>query len=288
MSIKKLGALALVVLGLAACGSDNASPDRLGTHSTATNPSGNNNNTLKPNAAFSISYQGLRSNVDKGIRDAVKRIGAEGLNPVLKSYTVTVGSQSSSGSALNLSGFPLKKLAPNQNFREAAVVEMGGNDYTVTRSGKAHIYRQNYSLIAGINPTHATVRGQGLNESLPFNEVYILVQGNTTKNLPSAGKYDYSGIASDGTNQGALAYSVDFDTRKGSGKITGIGSEISLNEAGIQADSYTNEVDNSTLSGYGIRGTSNRGDYQLGFFGPNAEEIVGTVNNGEIGFAGSY
>lgn len=131
------------------------------------------------------------------------------------------------------------------------------------------------------------MRGPGVNESLPFDEVYILVKGNTTKNLPSAGQYAYSGIASDGSNQGALAYSVDFDTRTGSGKITGIGSEISLNEADIQASSYTNEVDNSTISGYGISGTSNRGDYRLGFFGPNAEEIVGTVNNGEIGFAGS-
>ena len=88
-----------------------------------------------------------------------------------------------------------------------------------------------------------------------------------------------------------MAYSVDFDSRKGSGKITGLDSDIHLNEAEIKKMSYTNkETDRTTINGHGIEGSSNRGSYRLGFFGPNAEEIVGTVddrNNGEIGFAGS-
>ena len=88
-----------------------------------------------------------------------------------------------------------------------------------------------------------------------------------------------------------MAYSVDFDSRKGSGKITGLDSDIHLNEAEIKKMSYTNkETDGTILNGHGIEGSSNRGSYRLGFFGPKAEEIVGTVddrNNGEIGFAGS-
>ena len=59
----------------------------------------------------------------------------------------------------------------------------------VTRSGKAHIYRQNYSLIAGINPTNTTVRGSGVNESEKLDDTYILIKGQTTQILPTAGKF---------------------------------------------------------------------------------------------------
>ena len=183
------------------------------------------------------------------------------------------------------------ELKLNQNFQETAIANASGNNYTVTRSGKAHIYRQNYSLIAGINPTNTTVRGSGVNESEKLDDTYILIKGQTTQTLPTAGKFNYSGIASDGKTRGNLAYSVDFDSRKGSGKITGIGSDINLNEASIGEVSHTNEIDNTVIKGHGIQGSSSRGNYALGFFGPNAEEIVGTVNDtvndSEIGFAGS-
>jgi len=200
---------------------------------------------------------------------------------------VKLGNQISKGKELNLSGYPLKKLALNQTFQDTAIVRAKGNDYTITRSGKAHIYRQNYSLIAGVNPEKATLNGLNINKP-ELDDTYILIKGQTTQTLPTAGKFDYSGIASDGVSQGKLAYSVDFDSRKGSGKITGIGSDINLNEASIREGNYTNEIDNTVIKGHGIQGYSNRGNYALGFFGPNAEEIVGTVNDGEIGFAGSH
>lgn len=259
---------------------------------TATNngnkPANSGNTTTNnppPHVDFSVSYGGLKTNAIEDIQNLAKDLGARGAT--VKSYKVTLGNQSSSGSDLNLSGYPLKKLVLNQNFQETAIARAEGNDYTVTRNGKAHIYRQNYSLIAGINPTNTTVRGPQVNESENLDDTYILIKGQTTQTLPTAGKFDYSGIASDGVSQGKLAYSVDFDSRKGSGKITGIGSEINLNEASIREGNYTNEIDNTEIKGHGIQGSSNRGDYALGFFGPNAEEIVGTVNDGEIGFAGS-
>ena len=252
--------------------------------------SGNGNTSAKnppPRVDFLVSYQGLRNNANEDIQELAQEIGGKGTAATLKSYKVTLGNQSSSGSSLNLSGYPIKKLALNQVFQETAIANAEGNNYTVTRSGKAHIYRQNYSLIAGINPTDATVEGPGVNKSEKLDDTYILIKGQATQTLPTAGKFDYSGIASDGASQGKLAYSVDFDSRKGSGKITGIGSDINLNEASIREGSHTNEIDNTVIKGHGIQGTSNRGNYALGFFGPNAEEIVGTVNDREIGFAGS-
>lgn len=324
MSLQKISAVTIITLSLAACSSGSDSPNSTlpNTNPTVTNPSngsqtnngnaaaannqnnpasnGNtaanaNNPTNSGNTAinnppprvdFSVSYGGLKTNAIEDIQKLAKDLGAPGAT--VKSYNVTLGNQSSSGSNINLSGYPLKELKLNQNFQETAIANASGNNYTVTRSGKAHIYRQNYSLIAGINPTNTTVRGSGVNESEKLDDTYILIKGQTTQTLPIAGKFNYSGIASDGKTRGNLAYSVDFDSRKGSGKITGIGSDINLNEASIGEVSHTNEIDNTVIKGHGIQGSSNRGNYALGFFGPKAEEIVGTVNDGEIGFAGSH
>lgn len=324
MSLQKISAVTIITLSLAACSSGSDSPNSTlpNTNPTVTNPSngsqtnngnaaaannqnnpasnGNtaanaNNPTNSGNTAinnppprvdFSVSYGGLKTNAIEDIQKLAKDLGAPGAT--VKSYNVTLGNQSSSGSNINLSGYPLKELKLNQNFQETAIANASGNNYTVTRSGKAHIYRQNYSLIAGINPTNTTVRGSGVNESEKLDDTYILIKGQTTQTLPIAGKFNYSGIASDGKTRGNLAYSVDFDSRKGSGKITGIGSDINLNEASIGEVSHTNEIDNTEIKGHGIQGSSSRGNYALGFFGPKAEEIVGTVNDGEIGFAGSH
>ena len=328
MSLQKISAVTIIALSLAACSSGSDSPNSTlpNTNPTVTNPSngsqtnngnaaaannqnnpasngntaannGNNPtnsgntaiNNPPPRVDFSVSYGGLKTNAIEDIQKLAKDLGAPGAT--VKSYNVTLGNQSSSGSDLNLSGYRLKNLELNQNFQETAIANAAGNNYTVTRSGKAHIYRQNYSLIAGINPTNTTVRGSGVNESEKLDDTYILIKGQTTQTLPTAGKFDYSGIASDGASKGKLAYSVDFDSRKGSGKITGIGSDINLDEASMGEVSHTNEIDNTVIKGHGIQGSSSRGNYALGFFGPNAEEIVGTVNDtvndSEIGFAGS-
>ena len=276
MSLQKISAVTIIALSLAACSS---SSDSTGNNMPNANPSTTNS------SAFSVSYQGLKSNANEAVQHLAKEFGVD--DAALQSYTVKLGNQTSKGKDLDLSGYPLKKLALNQNFQETAIVRAEGKNYTITQSGKAHIYRQNYSLIAGVNPEKATLNGPDINKSENLDDSYILIKGQATQTLPTAGKFDYSGIASDGAIQGKLAYSVDFDSSKGSGKITGIGSDINLNEASIREVSHTNEIDNTVIKGHGIQGSSNRGDYALGFFGPNAEEIVGTVNDGEIGFAGS-
>lgn len=288
MSLQKISAVTIIALSLAACssGSDSNGNNQPNVNPSVTNPSnGNTSANATPRVDFSVSYQGLKSNANEAVQDLAKEFGVD--DATLQSYTVKLGNQTSKGKELNLSGYPLKKLALNQDFQETAIARAEGKNYTITQSGKAHIYRQNYSLIAGINPTKVTLRGPDINKSENFNDSYILIKGQTTQTLPTAGKFDYSGIASDGASQGKLAYSVDFDSRKGSGKITGIGNDINLYEAAIQNISHTNEIDNTEIKGHGIRGSSNRGNYALGFFGPNAEEIVGTVNDDEIGFAGS-
>ena len=326
MSLQKISAATIIALSLAACSSSSDSPNSTlpNTNPTVTNPS-NGSQTNNGNAAannennaasngntaanannpansgntaannpplrvdFSVSYEGIKNTADKDIRELAEDKKIDGA-VILKSYKVNLGNQSSSGNNFNLSSIPLKTLV-SQNYRETVVAQAEGQNHTITRNGVAHIYRQNYSLIAGITPTGLTLNGESEKLDADDDDTNILIKGYTTQNLPTAGKFDYSGIASDGDKKGKLAYSVDFDSRKGSGKITGLDSDIHLNEAEIKKMSYTNkETDRTTINGHGIEGSSNRGSYRLGFFGPNAEEIVGTVddrNNGEIGFAGS-
>jgi lipoprotein GNA1870 C like protein len=325
MSLQKISAATIIALSLAACSSGSDSPNSTlpNTNPTVTNPS-NGNQTNNGNAAaannqnnpasngntaanngnnptnsgntainnppprvdFSVSYEGIKNTANKDIRELAQEKKIKG-EVILKSYKVNLGNQSSSGNNFNLSSIPLKTL-DSQNYRETVVAQAGGQNHTITRNGVAHIYRQNYSLIAGITPTGLTINGESEKLDADDDDTNILIKGYATQNLPTAGKFDYSGIASDGDKKGKLAYSVDFDSRKGSGKITGLDSDIHLNEAEIKKMSYTNkETDGTTIKGHGIEGSSNRGNYRLGFFGPNAEEIVGTVNDGEIGFAGS-
>ena len=325
MSLQKISAATIIALSLAACSSGSDSPNSTlpNTNPTVTNPS-NGNQTNNGNAAaannqnnpasngntaanngnnptnsgntainnppprvdFSVSYEGIKNTANKDIRELAQEKKIKG-EVILKSYKVNLGNQSSSGNNFNLSSIPLKTL-DSQNYRETVVAQAGGQNHTITRNGVAHIYRQNYSLIAGITPTGLTINGESEKLDADDDDTNILIKGYTTQKLPTTGKFNYSGIASDGVSQGKLAYSVNFDNGKGSGTITGIGSDINLHEASIREGSYTNEIDNTEIKGYGIQGSSNRGDYALGFFGPNAEEIVGTVNDGEIGFAGSH
>lgn len=326
MSLKKVSAATIIALSLAACSSGSDSPNSTlpNTNPTVTNPSNgsqtnngnaaanNENNAASngntaanannpansgntaannppPRVDFSVSYEGIKNTADKDIRELAQQKKINGA-VILKSYKVNLGNQSSSGNNFDLSSIPLKTL-DSQNYQETVVARAEGQNHTITRNGVAHIYRQNYSLIAGITPTGLTLNGESEKLDADDDDTNILIKGYTTQNLPTAGKFDYSGIASDGDKKGKLAYSVDFDSRKGSGKITGLDSDIHLNEAEIKKMSYTNkETDGTTIKGHGIEGSSNRGSYRLGFFGPNAEEIVGTVDdrqNGEIGFAGS-
>ena len=242
MSFKKVSTATIIVLSLAACSNNqpndipsitsssngiqknngNSTDNNGNTSNNNSNTSGNNSNTSSnnsntsgnatPRVDFSVSYGGLKTNAIEDIQKLAKDLGAPGAT--VKSYNVTLGNQSSSGSNINLSGYPLKELKLNQNFQETAIANASGNNYTVTRSGKAHIYRQNYSLIAGINPTNTTVRGSGVNESEKLDDTYILIKGQTTQILPTAGKFNYSGIASDGVSQANWRTLLTLTTEK--------------------------------------------------------------------------
>ena len=272
---------------------------------TATQPSNNGGNSAtQPSAAndnpppstltngtpdFSVSVSRLRNEAEGDVRKLAREYGVDDVT--VSTYQVSALGQNANGGSLDLSKVPLKQLtraAHRESAQVRAKVEGVYKTYTLTRSGESHIYRQNYSLIAGIKPTSYSIQGPGVNETESISdEDYLTIKGTPTKTLPAAGKATYSGAAFDGKKQGVLNYSVDFNEKTGEGNITGLGEKVILNKGSITHIDHNNEIDGSRLEGHGIQGSSNKGDYALGFFGANAEEIVGTVNDGEIGFAGS-
>ena len=125
----------------------------------------------------------------------------------------------------------------------------------------------------------------------------IVINGLKTDSqaIPSIGSATYTGKAFNGTylrtydwdsheskesiKEGLLSYIIDFSKRTGSGEITGLGDTIKLH-SGIIQDS---NISASAEQGY------KTGNYSLGFFGKNAEEVAGKVIfNGKdtVGFGG--
>ncbi len=286
-------------------GGNSATQPSGNSSNTATQPSNNGGNSAtQPSAAndnpppftltndtpnFSVSVSGLRNEAEADVHKLAREYGVDDVT--VSTYQVSALGQNANGGSLDLSKVPLKQLtraAHTESAQVRAKVDGVYKTYTLTRSGESHIYRQNYSLIAGIKPTSYSIQGDGVNKREPINdENYLTIKGTPTKILPTAGKATYSGAAFDGRNQGVLSYSVNFNERTGEGNITGLGEKVVLNKGNITNINHNNKIDGSHLQGYGIQGSSNKGNYELGFFGANAEEIVGTVNDGEIGFAGS-
>ena len=287
MTLNKVFALSMIALSLAACSSN-------GSGAPSTN---NGNNSFVSGAGVATqgavvsSFYSVKDDVRKAVNNWATSKGFKPTDVELTSVTLQVGNVSSNGKNINLFDVvPAQKQVQKVDTVATARVKAGGDNYELITKGQAHIYRQNYSLIAGLSEREKIEKdpsGIERNLGVDDNSVDLVVKGSATKILPAVGKFAYSGIATKGEKQGALSYTVDFEKKNGHGEITGIGkNDITLSEAPITKFSHTNEFDNTEINGYGIKGSN----YKLGFFGPNAEEIVGAVNdsqNGEIGFAGS-
>lgn len=223
------------------------------------------------------SFYGVKDDVKKAVDSWAVNKGFKPTEVELASVTQQVGSVSSNGSNINLFDVvPARNEVQTVGTVTTARVKAGGDNYELISKGRAHIYRQNYSLIAGLSERERIEKDPtGIERNLDVDDdVDLVVKGSATKALPTKGSFDYTGAA-------------------GNGKITGLGKTLNLAEGKIASYEHHNSLDNTTIRGHGISGQTSRedasasGSYKLGFFGPNAEEIVGAVNDGEIGFAGS-
>ena len=312
MSLKPICVAIALTLTLTACGSsDNPSLTIPKISTTTSNATGNssstttNNSTSNSNSSTTTNsstsnagvtvdktyaVSALKAEVDKQLRENPNYYNAGFRNT--NNYQVTVGGKTYTSGNIDLKtlGNGIQRI----NATETASANVGGTTYTATRHSVVHLYQQPYSVVAGLE-----VKGGQISNGDPIDASDLdidTVKGYATKTLPSAGTYNYAGKAFSRDSSGQFNYAVNFDTRKGSGSITGIteAGKITLQEGTISNLSHTNP-DNTTISGFGIQSTATsekkgNGEYKLGFFGPNAEEVAGTVNqnnNGLVGFGGT-
>ncbi len=282
MTLNKVFALSIIALGLTACSSNGTANN--GNNSLVSGPG------VATQGAVVTSFYSVKEDVRKDVNSWATQKGFKPGEVELASVTLQVGSVSSKGSNINLFDVvPAQNKVQKVDTVTTARVKAGGDNYELISKGQAHIYRQNYSLIAGLSERERIEKDpSGIERNLGVDDdsVDFVVKGSTTKILPAVGKFNYTGLATNGEKQGALSYTVDFKEKNGKGEITGIGeNSITLSEAPIKEFSHTNEFDNTVIKGHGIESSN----YKLGFFGPNAEEIVGAVTQGtnSIGFAGS-
>ena len=103
--------------------------------------------------------------------------------------------------------------------------------------------------------------------------------------IPAAGKATYNGIAFDKDERGNFTYHVDFAARNGHGNITGISrfGDISLASAALTDGDYANgkggTVKATGIVGQATAASGSRFNYDLIFYGNQAEELAGDLKN---------
>ncbi len=180
-------------------------------------------------------------------------------------------------------------------------VILGQNLDNYIIKGSERVYNQNYSIVFGnyYRLADYTTKWPGnrsvVSESFDYskfrteNRFFIdEVTGQATEanQMPTLGKATYLGDAFSGKNHGRFEYTVDFGSRKGSGKINGLSEAISddlyLKEGEIKASSAGIGAKHSITGAAGFK-DKDFGTYTLGFYGPKAEEVAGkaVVNTGD-------
>lgn len=147
-------------------------------------------------------------------------------------------------------------------------------------TGIMKLYQQPYSVVIATN----------LGGTFEVND-YIGLETKTSA-IPTTGSATYTGKAFDrSADSGTLSYTVNFAARTGSGQITNLTTNHGATPINLNNGSISGGRISGTATGGSISGS---GDYELKFFGPNAEEIAGKVTNiggsgitnNDIGFAG--
>ena len=176
---------------------------------------------------------------------------------------------------------------------------------TATSSRIEKSYNQPYSVVSGSGvKTEITENSVIKSTENTFNINKVAGFATPDAALPKAGAAEYSGVAFNADSQGTLSYTVDFDERTGEGKISGLSSDglsmqyvesISLDKGKISKQSINGQDvtgisstvtlnHNDGMDAYSVT----NGNYQLGLYGRNAEEVAGRTTGSDlnIGFGG--
>ena len=294
MSLKQLGSLTLVALCLAACSSGGGGS---GSSNNLNVPGTSNNNTNNNRADFSVPKLVKVSDMRNDLQDYVQSYLDPSAN--LSSYAFKMNGKTYTSGNIDLAtlGNGLKQV----DFVETASAKINGQTHNVTQNSKLHLYQQPYSVVASMQTMDGQVGNLGKIEKGEFE--VSLFDGQPTKTLPSTGSFNYKGVAFTEKEQGNLDYTINFDSKKGAGSISGISQtgNITLHESDIvkggSAFRNTYSVNNKdvydnnknvygVLNGAATSEKQGKANYELAIFGPNADEVVGSVFQGSKDVAG--
>lgn len=140
-----------------------------------------------------------------------------------------------------------------------------------------YIYKQIFSFVVA-RATKDSSMWDDTNS--PRFRVDGVISDLVTETLPNEGSATYTGKAFHADQLGTLTYNVNFKERTGEGKLSGFDkfADITLekgNIENIQMKYQNTDVQGIKSNASMTDGTT--GKYELGFFGPNAEEIAGEV-----------
>ena len=244
-------------------------------------------NNPAPKWDATVRYASLRNNAIKEAIDYVKNDAD--VIPKIDGYALTIDGRTQNGD------IDLSKYAKGHHkfsVQERVTGSANGVQGSITRNSDVYLFKQDYSLIAGIHNKNMTVKLGNDTEEKSIDDIHFFVRGVPTEKLPTTGKFNYSGSGKVGSQSGAqevnFNYDVDFAAKTGSGSL----GNITLSKGNITTQTHTSEIDNSPITAQGIEGkaTDGRysGDYTLGFFGPDADEIVGSVELGDEDVIGIF
>ena len=170
----------------------------------------------------------------------------------------------------NLNGSQMKEINESTLTSEGKYTERKGWNYS---------YQQPYSMVLG-TWLYSYVKDDvnQLQNGATYN---VDIAGFDTKSvaIPTEGKATYTGSGVRLNDSFDLAYNVDFSKQTGSGyllKASNYGGKINLDEGAISKINLKgNDVVGITSTAKGLDGTT--GNYSLGFYGSQAQEISGSV-----------
>lgn len=257
-----------------------------GHHGTTNHGNHNANNPANPTPSnqapkwnATVRYASLRNNAIKETNDYARK--NFGLVPKNTGYTLSVDGKTQDGD-IDLSKYP--KGHSTLNIKETVTGEIQGHSDSLRLDSKVYLFKQDYSLIAGIHNQSVTLVSHQQTKPIDEIDFYTKTGGILTEKLPTTGKFNYSGSGKIWSQSGAqdakFNYNVDFAAKTGSGSL----GNITLSEDKIKLVKHDDSLDDEPgfqgVKGKATAGSLN-GDYILGFYGPDAAEIVGSVELGD-------
>lgn len=273
---------------------NNANAGNTNTGTTTTRPSTttgttNTNTTTTTNQANQVTGTYVVANpqdIREGLREDFRA-------SQISAITITVDgkAQNTIDLASLPNGISSKDALMNANFL------VNNQAHTGTGRETVRILKQPNSVVIGTVDKGGRISGASINQTFPSETIadFDYFTGNATKTLPNNGIVNYVGKSFDNDSEGTFNYNIDFGAKIGQGQVVIDNKTATLHATRI--GNITRSEDNQVVfSGYGVgegRVSGNIvGDYHLGIFGNNAEEVAGYIDNDndrqtDVGFAGS-